>query len=48
MKKQYSPPTNAEIVCIIFAGNKTATDKVAVADKGGTALSHMCTPTTLT
>ena len=33
-QKQYSPLTNAEIVCIIFAGTNGYLDKVAVADVG--------------
>ena len=31
---QYSPLTNAEIVCIIFAGTKGYLDKVGVKDVG--------------
>jgi F-type H+-transporting ATPase subunit alpha len=31
---QYSPLTNAEIVCVIFAGTNGYLDKVAVADVG--------------
>jgi F-type H+/Na+-transporting ATPase subunit alpha len=31
---QYSPLTNAEIVCVIFAGTKGFLDKVAVKDVG--------------
>jgi F-type H+-transporting ATPase subunit alpha len=31
---QYSPLTNAEIVCVIFAGTKGYLDKIAVKDVG--------------
>ena len=31
---QYSPLTNAEIVCVIFAGTKGYLDKIAVGDVG--------------
>ena len=31
---QYSPLTNAEIVCVIYAGTSGALDKVAVRDVG--------------
>ena len=33
-QSQYSPLTNAEIVCVIFAGTKGYLDKVGVRDVG--------------
>ncbi|MDE0968734.1 MAG: F0F1 ATP synthase subunit alpha [Octadecabacter sp.] len=45
-QKQYSPLTNAEIVCVIFAGTNGYLDKVAVADVGkweAALLKHMHT-----
>ncbi len=45
-QKQYSPLTNAEIVCVIFAGTKGYLDKIAVKDVGrfeAGLLKHMRT-----